>query len=75
MRILKMPLSEPIMTYLDERVACGGYGSKGEYVRELIRRNRSRVHLRNLLLDGAASPATTPVDRVYFDSLRDRVRR
>ena len=30
--------------------------------------------LRNLLLAGAASPATTPVDDAYFEALRARVR-
>jgi hypothetical protein len=30
--------------------------------------------LRDLLLDGAASPAMTPADDAYLDGFRDRVR-
>ncbi|MEI9892134.1 MAG: hypothetical protein WDN45_18240 [Caulobacteraceae bacterium] len=45
-----------------------------EYVRELIRKDQDRQNLRGLLLDGAASPSTAPVDEGYFDDLRARIR-
>jgi antitoxin ParD1/3/4 len=59
---------------VDEQVAGRGYGTSSEYLRELIRRDQDRQMLRTLLLDGAASPTTAPVDKVYFDDLRTRVR-
>jgi antitoxin ParD1/3/4 len=40
-----------------------------------IRRDQGRLQLRGLLLDGAASAVTAPVDRAYFDGLRERARR
>jgi antitoxin ParD1/3/4 len=43
-------------------------------VRELIRRDQDRLQLRNLLLAGASSAPTAPVDETYFEGLRKRVR-
>jgi antitoxin ParD1/3/4 len=39
----------------------------------LIRKDRDRLQLRDLLLAGAASAPTAPVDAVYFEALRERV--
>ena len=52
-----------------------GYGTTGEYVRELIRGDQDRQQLRGLLVAGTESAAAAPVDAVYFDALRDRVRK
>ena len=52
----------------------GGYGTSSEYVRELIRKDQDRLHLRSLLLAGAESAAAPPADDAYFAMLRDRVR-
>jgi antitoxin ParD1/3/4 len=43
-------------------------------VRELIRRDQDRLQLRNLLLAGASSAPTAPVNENYFEGLRERVR-
>jgi antitoxin ParD1/3/4 len=58
----------------NEQVDSRGYGTSSEYVRELIRKDQERQHLRGLLLDGAASAPTSPADEGYFESLRERVR-
>ena len=42
-------------------------------LRELIRKDADRQRLRGLLLDGAASSPTTPVDAGYFAAMRERV--
>jgi len=55
-------------------VAERGYGTSSEYVRELIRKDQDRQHLRGLLLAGASSQPTQTADGAYFDALRDRVR-
>jgi antitoxin ParD1/3/4 len=60
-------------TFVDEQVHARGYGTSSEYVRELIRRDQDRLHLRNLLLAGAASEPSKTVTPAYFDSLRNRV--
>ncbi len=57
---------------MDEQVALRGYGTFSEYVRELIRKDRERQHLRGLLLDGADSPPASAADSAYFDRLRER---
>ena len=44
-------------------------------MRELIRKDQDRERVRGLLLNGAASPATTPADKAYCKKLRTQVRR
>lgn len=70
---MNISLPDTLKTFVDEQVAGGAYGTSSEYVRELIRRDRDRLALRTLLLDGAASPATPAVDATYFADLRARV--
>lgn len=67
-------LPDHLKSFVDEQVAGRGYGTSSEYIRELIRRDQDRLALRRLLLDGASSAPTEPVDADYFTSLRDRVR-
>ena len=43
--------------------------------RELTREDQDRRHLRELLLVGAFSPPGDAVDSVYFNLLRNRVRK
>ena len=65
---------DSLKAFMEEQVTEKGYGTSSEYVRELIRRDQERQHLRTLLLDGAQSPPTRPADAAYFDDLRDRIR-
>lgn len=74
MSTMNISLPESLKAFVDEQVNQRGYGTSSEYVRELIRKDQDRQHLRGLLLEGAASAPTAPVDAEYFDSLRDRVR-
>ena len=73
MTTMNISLPDTLKSFVDERVASRGYGTSSEYVRELIRKDQDRQRLRGLLLGGAASAATSPADRAYFDSLRERV--
>jgi antitoxin ParD1/3/4 len=41
-------------------------------VRELIRKDQERQHLRGLLLEGAASAPAGPANSAYFEGLRRR---
>ena len=54
----------------DSQVGARGYSSSSEYVRELIRKDQDRQHLRALLLAGAASPPPVTADADYFGRLR-----
>jgi len=67
---MNISLPEALKTFVDEQVKQRGYGTSSEYVRELIRRDQDRAHLRGLLLAGASSPPAEPADQAYFASLR-----
>lgn len=71
---MNISLPDNLKSFVDEQVSLRGYGTSGEYVRELIRKDQDRLQLRGLLLDGASSPPSVPVDEAYFDALRERVR-
>ncbi|MGF1641937.1 MAG: type II toxin-antitoxin system ParD family antitoxin [Rhodospirillales bacterium] len=75
MGTMNISLPDSLKAFVDEQVAARGYGTSSEYVRALIRRERERLRLRALLLDGAASEPMPPADGAYFDGLRDRARR
>ena len=71
---MNISLPESLKAFVDEQVSQRGYGTSSEYLRELIRRDQHRLQLRNLLLEGASSAPTAPVNEAYFDELRRRVR-
>ena len=72
---MNISLPDSLKDFVDEQVARRGYGTSSEYVRELIRKDADRLHLRGLLLEGAASAPAEPVDAAYCESLKKRVRR
>lgn len=74
MGTMNISLPDHLKSFVDEQVAGRGYGTSSEYIRELIRRDQDRLVLRRLLLDGASSARSEPVDGHYFSSLRDRAR-
>ena len=74
MSTMNISLPDSLKTFVDEQVAQRGYGTSSEYVRELIRKDQERSHLRGLLLAGAASKPGKAIGPGYFDSLRKRVR-
>jgi antitoxin ParD1/3/4 len=74
MSTMNVSLPDELKAFVDEQVDGGGYGSTSEYVRELIRRDKSRRELRRMLLDGAASSPGPEANASYFASVRDRIR-
>ena len=74
MRTMNIALPDSLKVFVDEHVSQRGCGSCSAYVRVAIRRDQDRLQLRNLLLAGAASAPTVPVDEAYFGDLRERVR-
>lgn len=70
---MNISLPESLKDFVDTQVGARGFGTSSEYVRELIRRDQDRQQLRGLLLAGAQSAPTAPVDAAYFDSLRKRI--
>ena len=74
MSTMNISLPDTLKSFVDEQVSQRGCGTSSEYVRELIRRDQDRLRLRNLLLTGASSAPTAPVNENYFEGLRERVR-
>ena len=72
MSTMNISLPENLKSFVDKQVSRRGYGTSSEYVRELIRQDQDRLHIRGLLLDGAASVAAEPADATYFKRLRNR---
>ncbi|MEA3052985.1 MAG: antitoxin ParD1/3/4 [Sphingomonadales bacterium] len=70
---MNISLPDSLKGFIDEQVAERGYSTSSEYLRELIRKDQDRQHLRKLLLEGAASPVAGPADDAYFDRLRKRI--
>ena len=74
MSTMNISLPDSLKDFVDEQVNERGYGTSSEYVRELIRKDKDRLQLRGLLLEGAASAPTKPVDDTYFDRLRRKAK-
>ena len=74
MSTINISLPEALRDFVDNQVDARGYASSSEYIRELIRRDQDHQHLRQLLLDGAASGQAVTADQDYFDRLRETVR-
>jgi antitoxin ParD1/3/4 len=74
MSTMNISLPDSLKSFVDEQVSDRGFGTSSEYVRELIRRDQDRIHLRGLLLAGANSKPSGPADAAYFASLRERVK-
>ena len=74
MSTMNISLPESLRDFVDEQVSQHGYSTSSGYVRELIRKDKGRLHLRGLLLSGVASAQSGPADEAYFDNLRRRVR-
>lgn len=75
MGTMNISLPDSLKSFVDRQVTTRGYGTSSEYVRELIRMDQDRQHLRALLLEGAASAPGAPIDAGYFEGLRDEVRK
>jgi antitoxin ParD1/3/4 len=73
MATMNVSLPDELKTFVDERVVRDGYRSTNEYVRDLIRRDREREHLRSLILEGANSGSGSVADGEYFTALRNRI--
>lgn len=74
MSTMNIALPEALKSFVDEQVSERDYSTSSEYIRQLIRQDQDRRHLRSMLLKGAASAPGAPADDHYFESLRARTR-
>lgn len=75
MSTMNISLPETLKTFVDTQVSQGDYVSSSEYVREVLRKEQDRVRLRELLLEGAASPVSENVwNAEHFEKMRQRVK-
>jgi antitoxin ParD1/3/4 len=72
MATMNISLPDELRAFADHQVASHLYSSSSEYVRELIRRDRENVRLREAVLDGIRSGDGSEMDAAYFDRLRVR---
>lgn len=75
MSTMNISLPDALKAFVDKQVDQRGYGTSSEYVRELIRKDQERLHLRELLMAGAESAPGAPADAGYFERLRNRARK
>jgi antitoxin ParD1/3/4 len=73
MGTMNISLPADMKDFIDRQVAERGYGTTSEFLRDLVRREQDRLHLRTLILDGMASPRVAVADAAYFQTLKDRV--
>ena len=73
MSTMNISLPDEMKDFIDRQVAERGYGTSSEFLRDLIRREQERLHLRGLMLEAMASPRVGEADAAYFDGLRGRV--
>lgn len=69
MSTMNISLPDDLQRFVDERLGHG-YDTSDEYVRDLIRRDRDRLTLRTLMLEGLGSGSGGPMDAAYFARLR-----
>ena len=70
---MNISLPDGLKEFVDSQVGSRVFGTSSEYVREVIRKDRDRQQLLGLLLAGAQSAPTAPVNGAYFDGLRKRI--
>lgn len=74
MATMNVSLPDSLREFIEAQVSERGFGSSSEFVRELVRRERDRTHLRSLILEGVRSGEGSDLDAEYFARLRDRIR-
>ena len=71
---LSVEMPHPLRTFVDERVREGDYADEGEYLRDLVRRDReaqSAVRLRELIEEGLASGPPRLMAEADWTQLRE----
>jgi antitoxin ParD1/3/4 len=70
MATMNVSIPDELKSFVETQVSNEGYSTSSEYVRELIRRDRQRSHLRGLILEGLTEGTTLPVDADFWATRR-----
>ena len=74
---MNVSLPQELKKWVDEQVKTGGYGTAGEYLRDMLRRARDRQVRRgidSMLVEAVESGATTVMDDADWASIRKAAR-
>ena len=71
MPTMNISLPESRRSFVEEQIARRRYATTSDCIRDLIRREQDRHHLRDLLLADATSEPGPVADDHYVDGLRD----
>ena len=77
MKSINISLSDAMRTYIEEKVATGGYSSVSEYFRELVRQDQKRQaaeRLEVMLLENLNSGNATEMTPDDWEDIRQAVR-
>jgi antitoxin ParD1/3/4 len=72
MTTLNVSLPDEMRAFVDSEVARGEFGTASAYVQQLIRRDRRRAEVRQLMLDGLESETAGQYDDAFRQRLRER---
>ena len=71
---ITVELHESMKDFVRERVTAGGYGSVGEYIRDLIQADQKREErIDALLLEGLDSGEPVPIADTYWEEKKLRL--
>ena len=74
---ISIAIPEPVVEYIDNRVATGGYGNRSEYIRDLVRNDQleqAKRRLRDLVIEGLESGVATPMTPVDWTEMESVAR-
>ena len=74
MSTMNISLPASFKAFIEERVESGGYSTSSEYLRDLIRQDHEREHMRQLIKVGLEAPRR-PVDAKFWASKSRRLAR
>lgn len=70
---MNVSLPDSLKEFVEGQVSDRGFGTSSEFIRELIRKEKARTTLRELMVAGMTSGPGSEMDDDYFERLRERV--
>ena len=73
MTTMNVSLPESLKNFVDSQIQDNGYSTSSEYIRELIRRDQTRLaeqHLASLIVEGLESGPAVAVDEDFWQKKR-----